>query len=195
MSKCNKNSGIGKYANNDGMPETMVAEITSFKTPSFLVNNRKLRKGFTLIEVLISMAILAVGLLGLAALQVQGLKNNLSAYQRSQATQLAYDMADRMRANVVDAENAVGMYATKATTVIKAKANTAQATCKNTTGCTVEDMAKNDIYEWNLKVSNILPSGEGTIIFADPVYTITVSWDDDRDANTTALSLPMSFTL
>ena len=67
------------------------------------MNKMKTHSGFTLIEVLISMLILAVGLLGLAGLQATGLRNNLSAYNRSQATQLAYDMADRMRANVDDA--------------------------------------------------------------------------------------------
>ena len=55
--------------------------------------------GFTLIEVLIAMLVLAVGLLGLAGLQATSLKNNQSAYNRSQATQLAYDIADRMRSN------------------------------------------------------------------------------------------------
>ena len=55
--------------------------------------------GFTLIEVLIAMIILAVGLLGLAGLQATSLRNNQSAYNRSVATQLAYDIADRMRAN------------------------------------------------------------------------------------------------
>ena len=55
--------------------------------------------GFTLIEVLIAMLVLAVGLLGLAGLQATSLRNNQSAYNRSQATQLAYDIADRMRAN------------------------------------------------------------------------------------------------
>ena len=60
----------------------------------------KTNTGFTLIEVLIAMLVLAVGLLGLAGLQATSLKNNQSAYNRSQATQLAYDMADRMRANV-----------------------------------------------------------------------------------------------
>ena len=55
--------------------------------------------GFTLIEVLIAMLVLAVSLLGLAGLQATSLRNNQSAYNRSQATQLAYDLADRMRAN------------------------------------------------------------------------------------------------
>jgi type IV pilus assembly protein PilV len=58
--------------------------------------------GFTLIEVLIAMLILSVGLLGLAGFQASSARNNTSAYNRSQATQLAYDLADRIRANAAD---------------------------------------------------------------------------------------------
>jgi len=60
-------------------------------------------KGFTLIEALIAVVILAIGLLGIAGLQATNLKNNQSAYNRSQATLLAYDMADRIRANSSEA--------------------------------------------------------------------------------------------
>ncbi len=55
--------------------------------------------GFTLIEVLISMVILSLGLLGLAALQGISLKNNQDAFLFSQANALAYQMSDRIKAN------------------------------------------------------------------------------------------------
>lgn len=60
-------------------------------------------RGLTLVEILIALLILSIGLLGLAGLQTLSLKFNTSAYYRTQATQLAYDFADRMRANRVDA--------------------------------------------------------------------------------------------
>ena len=56
-------------------------------------------KGFSLIEVLIALLVLAIGLLGLAALQAQGLRFNHDAYVRTQATNLAYDIVERMRAS------------------------------------------------------------------------------------------------
>jgi type IV pilus assembly protein PilV len=56
-------------------------------------------QGFTLVEILVSMVILAIGLLGLASLQTLSLKDNQDAYLYSQASALAYDMSDRIRAN------------------------------------------------------------------------------------------------
>ena len=142
--------------------------------------------GFTLIEVLIAVVILAGGLLGLAALQAASLKNNQSAYNRSQATQLAYDMADRVRANVAG----VGTY-----TTILPSAATAKPNCLTTTGCIQADMATNDLKEWDTAVKT-LPSGEGIVCFdstpgtsgasaaasgcdgAGTTYAIKIWWDD-----------------
>lgn len=55
--------------------------------------------GFTLIEVLIAIAILSFGMLGIAAMQITGVRANQGSYFRSQATFIASDMAERMYAN------------------------------------------------------------------------------------------------
>jgi type IV pilus assembly protein PilV len=60
---------------------------------------RNEQSGFTMIEVLVTIAILVVGLLGLAAMQTLATLAELEAYQRSQAIVLVRDMADRMQAN------------------------------------------------------------------------------------------------
>ena len=136
----------------------------------------KTNTGFTLIEVLIAMLVLAVGLLGLAGLQATSLRNNQSAYNRSQATQLAYDIADRMRANVAG----IATY----TAIKPISAAGAQAHClavSTPPTCTTADMAENDLFEWNRAVRTTLPLGKGAIGEAAGVFTITVSWDDDRD--------------
>src|SRR3569833_497143 len=57
------------------------------------------QRGFTMKEVLVSVVVLSVGMLGVAGLQATGPRTNHSAYLRSQAPALAYDMIDRMRAN------------------------------------------------------------------------------------------------
>lgn len=55
--------------------------------------------GFSLLELLVGLIILAIGLLGLAGMQMVALRQNNEAYLRSQATLMAYDIMDRMRAN------------------------------------------------------------------------------------------------
>jgi len=139
--------------------------------------------GFTLIEVLIAALVLAVGLLGLAGLQAASIKNNLSAYKRSQATQLAYDMADRIRANRNESINlTTGNVITASTYLTMAPASaSAQANCTTVTGCSSAQMAQNDLFQWNAALTTALPGGTGTIAVATGVFTITINWDDNRD--------------
>jgi len=136
------------------------------------------KTGFTLIEVLIAMVVLGVGLLGLAGLQATSLKNNQSAYNRSQATQLAYDIADRIRANT-------GSAASYLTATMAPTAAAIQADCNAvTTTCTAADIAQNDLFEWNAAMLQALPAGAiGSIALAGSIYTITINWDDNRDGD------------
>lgn len=146
-----------------------------------MVDSMKNKAGFTLIEVLITMLVLGVGLLGLAGLQTTGLRNNLSAYNRSQATQLAYDFADRMRANVEDAGK--GDTSTYITQSLAGAQH--QTTCVvQSTSCLTANMAQQDLFEWNRDVAAILPEGVGSITQSGGLFTLTVKWDDNRDGCT-----------
>ena len=131
----------------------------------------KKNNGFTLVEVLIAMLLLAGGLLGMTALQATSLGNNQDAYNRSQATGFAYDIADRMRANWLG----IATY-----TAIAPEAAMANADCLITTGCTPAAMAQTDLAEWNGLLSS-LPSGQGSITLNGGVYTITITWDGNHD--------------
>ena len=133
--------------------------------------------GFTLIEVLIALIVLAVGLLGLAGLQATSLRNNQSSYNRMKATQLAYDIADRMRANYAEAKMSGNAYL-----VTKDKFPTSPVTeCTSVAGCDPEIMAKNDLYEWKQALADGLPDGTGEINLEKGVLTITISWTENRD--------------
>lgn len=59
--------------------------------------------GVSLLESLIALLILSIGLLGLAGLHTQSMQYNYDAYHRTQATNLAYDISERMRANRLEA--------------------------------------------------------------------------------------------
>ncbi len=63
-------------------------------------------RGFTLVELLVSVVILSIGLLGLAGLQNVGVAASYSALQRSQASWLASEMSDLLRANLPAAARA-----------------------------------------------------------------------------------------
>jgi type IV pilus assembly protein PilV len=62
----------------------------------------KVQRGFSLLEVIITMAILAVGLLGLAGLQARAINAEAESFSRAQAMMLANEMADRMNANLAE---------------------------------------------------------------------------------------------
>lgn len=65
------------------------------------VDDREMKyaKGFTLLEVLVSLAILMVGLLGIAGLMVKGQRASFEAFQRQQALAIASDIAEKIRSN------------------------------------------------------------------------------------------------
>lgn len=144
--------------------------------------------GFTLVEVLVSALLLSIGLVGLAGLQAAALMNNQSSFMRSQVTALAYDLADRMRANVPGANANAYDPATAAFV----------GTCTTTVGCTAQQLAQNDLAEWNAEINAYLPMGQGWVCIdstpddgtsaANPQcdgngtqYTIKIWWDDNRD--------------
>lgn len=129
---------------------------------------RKLQQGFTLLEVLVTMVVMALGLLGYAGLQVASLKNSASAYQRSQATILAYDMIDRMRANRSQAVG--GTY------------NIAVGATPGGSG-----LAGQDLVSWKTLVQNALPGGDAAINVDGTGNTlITIQWADKRDRSASA---------
>src|SRR3569833_4040642 len=133
------------------------------------------QRGFTMLEVLISVVVLSIGLLGIAGLQAPGQRNNHSAYLRSQATALAYDMIDRMRANQAGVTS--GAY-----TAINTTTNTYANPGSLTSGCSTAQMAQYDMYEWQTQLTARLPSGNGSVAGngAGTSFTVTVRWGDGR---------------
>jgi type IV pilus assembly protein PilV len=144
------------------------------------------QQGFTLLEVLIALLVLSIGLLGLAALQTTSLRSNQMASMRTTATQLAYDISDRMRAN--PAGVAAGEYALAGGTV--------------PTGTSI---AATDMAAWYQAVS-ALPGGRSSITQCDstsvyplPVcdgltHIIMVQWDEMRTGATGTTCPPASET-
>lgn len=125
-------------------------------------------RGLTLVEILIALVILSIGLLGLAGLQTASLKFNTSAYYRTQATALAYGLADRMRANRAAAlgdDYTVGM------------ANPDPACAAPNVAGTVPEQ---DISAWRMALACRLPLGNGAVARNGNEFTFTIRWDDSH---------------
>ncbi len=149
------------------------------------MHNLKTQIGTTLIEVLIAVVVLSIGLVGLAALQTLSMKNNHSAYLRTQASFLAYDMVDKMRANLGAAQG--GSYVTALGT-----APSGTTECQSG-ACTTAELAAYDINEWKcslgnwdaintcsttLSISGLLPGGDGAVTRNGTIHTVSVRWND-----------------
>lgn len=135
---------------------------------------RSSHHGFAMMEVLIAILVVSFGLIGLAGLQAVGLKNNRTSYLRSIATQQAYDMADRMRANMGDAASGV-----KGGSYNNIESGPGTDPGCSATGCNAANMALYDRYAWNTANALLLPSGDGTVKgTASTLFTITVSWSE-----------------
>lgn len=98
--------------------------------------------GFSLIEIMIVLAVLSVGILGMGLLQGTAIKSSNGAYQRSEATWLAYEILDRMRAN----PNNIGAY--DGYTVGYGKAPVADPGAVTSSSLRTQK----DIYEWQQKL-------------------------------------------
>lgn len=132
----------------------------------------KKQSGFTLLEVMVAMVVLSIGLLGLAGLMASSMRNNQGAYHRTQATWLAYDALDRVRANRAGA--LAGAYA-------GAAALGAPVACAPLTA-PGGSVAAQDITGWKNMLNCALPAGDGSIVVdaATRRVTVTVQWDDTR---------------
>ena len=157
--------------------------------PGFLTHSMRQQQGATLIEVLVSLLILAIGLLGMSGLQTVSLRNTNSAYLRTQASLNSNDVVERVRANLQGVE--AGSY--------NGVAGAVTAACNTVAGCTPAQLAANDIAEWKAALAADLPSGAGTVC-ADStpedgtaaanacdglgtLYAVKIWWDEDRDGS------------
>jgi type IV pilus assembly protein PilV len=145
--------------------------------------DRKYNRGFTLIEVMVALVVMAVGLLGMASLTIRSQQSNESAYSRSQASLLAYDIIERMRANKVDysaLETRKVSFATKGS----AYALTSLPTCATPASGTQSAgtaQATKDLAEWCTAVRSGLPGVDATqtvIAQTGNIYRVRITWQD-----------------
>lgn len=147
-----------------------------------VMNNHQ--RGATLIEVMVSVLIVAFGALAMIALQTNAVKFNKTNEYRSLATLLANDLADRMRVNtagvVAGSYTLNAAYSEPAQGVIPPRTE-----CTLPDNCTAPDLARRDLSEWQRALFFSLPGGTG---FVQPTANsqaadIWVAWTDPAGAN------------
>jgi type IV pilus assembly protein PilV len=125
-------------------------------------------RGFTLTEILVTLVIISVGLLGVAGLHSMSLRNNFDALIRSHASALADEIADRMRTN--------------RTRALAGDYNIAIGGVR--IGTTLADT---DLIDWKLRLRAQLPGdADGAVTLAAPpsrLVTITIQWGERDQPN------------
>jgi type IV pilus assembly protein PilV len=144
------------------------------------MNMKKSNSGFTLIEVLVALLIFAIGMLGLAGLQLQAHQSTSYAQGRTATTMAASHLFERMRANI----NGVtaGDYTYTSTSGLPA----AVAACNTIAGCgSAAQMAQNDLREWLLALDQSLPIFDRTDFSFNGDINIRVCLDSTPETDAT----------
>lgn len=129
-------------------------------------NGARASSGFSLIEVLIALVVLALGLLGFALLQTMNLRYTQGANQRTQATNLAYDLIDQMRANnLAAAQYQAASFAQNTETGVG---------CEWPVGTT---SITQNVERWRCEVAESLgPQASAIVTYANRAVTVQISW-------------------
>lgn len=133
----------------------------SITTHPTKINCRQFQRGFSMLEVLVAILVVAIGLLGLAGLMNAGLRNNQSSSAQTQAVWLAYDMLDRLRADRAVA--LAGGY------------DLPMGGAPGGSGFT-----NTELVGWRTLLANALPSGTGSVAVNGNAVSVIVQWSDDR---------------
>lgn len=159
--------------------------------------------GFSLIEVLISLVIIAVGMLGVAGIMALSMNNDTSSRLQSLAALEATSMATAIQTNQAYWVNGAGAsYRGTAPT-------TSSQNCNGTTACAASDIATEDLSNWGYTIAQSLPNGKGTVDCSTQPQTgtspaattcsIGIQWQANQMANdhqsTPATSATQSYVL
>jgi type IV pilus assembly protein PilV len=134
------------------------------------------QRGDTMIEVLVTIIIIAVGVLGAAALQVTTLKNLNTSHSASVAAIMVEDFSERMRANPA---------AALANNYVHSEAPVPPFPDCDVSICTLPDLATYDMGTWWTQLTAVLPQGSGEVtrVGGTNRFILTVRWDEDRSGS------------
>lgn len=141
---------------------------------------RHRQRGFSIIEVVITMGIMSFGLLGIAGLQLSAMSKSRVTFERNQATLLANDLVERIRANLPAA--ASGSYDVRT----GSEQSTSTSSCKGAqASCSASDMASADLADWSRRVDAVLNDASADVAVTvvggtASSVTLTLAWDGNQ---------------
>lgn len=150
-------------------------------------------RGVTLVEVLVSMLLMALGILAMAAQQASSIKHAKTSEARALASLLANDLADRMRANRNPTGDMVAYQMKTASSAPTSEPAAPDKVCKGVTGtapniCSHADMAAFDLAEWRQALFHQLPQGTAYVTTGTNTVNIWIAWTDP-DSEAAALAV------
>lgn len=138
------------------------------------------QRGFSLFEVLITVVVISIGLLGLAALQFAGLRAANSAQEHTQATLLAQDVAERIHANATRSYDGIDLTGSSSVTTV---------VCDSGHFCDPTSLRLHDIAQWKKMIDQPLLANLRVMINhhganPDDYYTVTLTWGNSDNQQT-----------
>jgi type IV pilus assembly protein PilV len=146
--------------------------LNTAKASHFKANRQS---GISLIEILVSIVIISIGMLGLAAMQNSSMRLAYDSYIRTQSSFLAYDLIDRIRANPEAPPY----------TLAPGQVITQQDCFGVNANCGVAQLRQFDLYYWQQYAEQLLPEARFEIDYDEDLqqYSMVVSWNDRVDGD------------
>ncbi|MCE9678010.1 type IV pilus modification protein PilV [Shewanella sp. AS1] len=157
----------------------------------------KREKGMTLIEVMVSLIILVIGLVGIFNLHIVAKRGSFESFQQTQASYYANDIINRMRLNPSQLANYAGTYP-------GSPSGTAPTACTGTAAdCSFAEMKDWDLYEWQSLFSGAAEVAGGNnvggldtptacITVAANTVTVVMAWKGIRETKITEADVDTS---
>ena len=142
-------------------------------------------RGASLIEMMVSLLVLAIGLLGVLGMQVQSLKANQNAYLYSQAAFLANDIYESMNLFPDKAASFAIGFSPSTPSLPSCTASDSD--------CSTSDVITWAKSSWRTNVEKLLPGGQGAVVLNSGAYEIQikfiVGYDSAGDVETDVYAL------
>jgi type IV pilus assembly protein PilV len=148
------------------------------------ITRPRLERGFCLLEILVTVVVISIGLLGLAGLQLVGLRATNSAHEHTLASLLAQDIEERIRAN----PNGNYHHLSIASSSVNCIDNP----------CDAGQINSFDGSQWYFMLHSggdntpILPNADIAVTGSGNNYTVTITWGNDRGPQTLVSSFSVS---